>query len=450
MNNNSKIVKSVKDLSSIRDNHTSNGKKVVHCHGVFDLLHIGHIRHFEAAKEFGDVLVVTITPDEYVNKGPGRPVFNQQLRAEALAALDTIDYVAINEWPMAVEAIRIIRPHSYVKGSEYRESESDMTGGIILEEEAVKSVGGELVFTEDITFSSSNLINRQLPVFPEDTRQFLEDFGDKYSSDDIIQYLENAQNLKVLVIGETIIDEYVFCETLGKSGKEPVLAARHMNSERFAGGIIAVTNHVASLSDKVGLITFLGKSNSQEGFIRDNLDRNVDITFLTLQEDAPTIVKRRFVEYYPLQKLFEIYEMAERDCNVAETKLFREELLQKLPEYDAVIVTDYGHGMLLPEEVQLLCDKAKFLAVNTQVNAGNRGFNTISKYPRADIICVSESEIRLEVRDRRADLKDIVVDVSNKLNCNNVLITRGGIGCLCYSKSDGFSEIPAFAFQVID
>lgn len=443
-------IKDLPDLGQVLASVRADGKKIVHCHGVFDLIHIGHIRHFEEAKKFGDLLVVTITRDEFVNKGPGRPVFNQDLRLEAIAALDCVDYVAVNEWPLASGSIEIIRPDFYVKGSDYRNADDDRTGGIALEEESVKAVGGALVFTDDITFSSSSLINRNLPVFSKETSEFLAKFGSQHSSREVIDYLDQAQLLKVLVIGETIIDEYVYCETLGKSGKEPVLAARHRDDEKFAGGIISVANYVSALSDNVGLVTFLGKANPQEQFITDSLDPKIAKSFLYMDDDAPTIVKRRFVEHYPLQKLFEIYEISERDCNVTEAKALRSKLIEELPRYDVVIVTDYGHGMLLPEEIDLLCNEARFLAVNTQVNAGNRGFNTVSKYPRADFICVSENEIRLEMRDRRTDLKDIVQTMSERLSCNHMLITRGEQGCLCYSKEEGFCEVPAFALHVVD
>jgi len=93
------------------------GAKIVHCHGVFDLLHIGHIRHFDEAKKMGDILVVTLTPAHLVNKGPGRPVFTESLRAEAIAALNCVDHVAINKWSTAVETINLLAPDFYVKGS---------------------------------------------------------------------------------------------------------------------------------------------------------------------------------------------------------------------------------------------------------------------------------------------------------------------------------------------
>jgi rfaE bifunctional protein kinase chain/domain/rfaE bifunctional protein nucleotidyltransferase chain/domain len=434
-------------LASVRAEN--DDKKIVHCHGVFDLLHIGHIRHFEQAKKLGDVLVVTVTPDSYVNRGPDRPVFNENLRAEAIAALDCVDYVAINKWPMAVETISLLRPDFYVKGSEYRESEKDRTGGIILEEQAVKSVGGQIAFTDDITFSSSHLLNQRLSVFANQAGDYLTKFTERYSVDDVLRYLENARTLKVLVIGEAIIDEYQYCETLGKSGKEPILAVRYISGEKFAGGIMAVANNVAAFCDQVGMLTFLGAQDSQEDFIRENVDARIDMMFLYL-DDAPTIVKRRFIEHYPLQKLFEEYKMGSSEDYLAHSQALCTKLRAVLPRYDVVIVTDYGHGMLGPEAIDILCAQAHFLAVNTQVNAANYGFNTVSKYHRADFICISEKEIRLEARSERRDIRDIVSEVAERLSCRCMLITQGQEGCLCYSKGEGFFKVSAFTNRIVD
>ncbi len=138
-----------------------SGKKVVLCHGCFDLMHPGHIKYLQAAKEFGDVLVVTLTPDEFVDKGPDRPVFGHNLRAESLAALECVDYVAINKWPTAVETLRLLRPDYYVKGQEFENLE-DKTGKIQQEAEVLKEIGGEMRFTHEIVFSSTELINKYI------------------------------------------------------------------------------------------------------------------------------------------------------------------------------------------------------------------------------------------------------------------------------------------------
>ena len=123
---------SIRELVQIIE--SQRHKKIVLCHGVFDLLHIGHIKYFETAKTAGDILIVTVTPDRYVNKGPNRPAFPEQLRCEAIAALAVVDYVALNEWSTAVETIRLLKPDIYAKGSEYKKSENDLTGMIVEEE----------------------------------------------------------------------------------------------------------------------------------------------------------------------------------------------------------------------------------------------------------------------------------------------------------------------------
>ncbi|MBI4283912.1 MAG: adenylyltransferase/cytidyltransferase family protein [Chloroflexi bacterium] len=449
MTKNSDKIKSLQELAEILSSLRASKRKVIQCHGVFDLLHIGHIRHFEQARKLGDTLIVTVTPDKYVNKGPHRPAFTEDLRAEFIAALDCVDYVAINQWPTAVETIKLLKPDIYAKGADYQDAQKDYTGKITEEEAAIKSVGGEIAFTDDITFSSSSLINRYLSAFPREVSDYLTDFSGRHSSDEVLQYLEKARSLKVLVIGEAIIDEYQYCEAIGKSAKEPVLATRYLSTEKFAGGVLAVANHVANFCDNVGLLTFLGEEDPQEDFVREQVKNNVDMIFL-YKANSPTIVKRRFVESYLLTKLFEVYVMNDAELNQKENQALCRKLRDILPRYDVVIVVDYGHGMLSQEAIDVLCRRASFLAVNTQANAGNRGFNTILKYPRADYVCIAEYEIRLECRNQRGDLKEMILDVAQKLGCGQIIVTRGRYGSLAYSKSEGFIESPAFTEHVVD
>jgi rfaE bifunctional protein nucleotidyltransferase chain/domain len=442
-------VKDMEELARVLASIRAENKKIVLCHGVFDLLHVGHIRHFQQAKQLGDTLVVTVTPDKYVNKGPHRPAFTEDLRVEAVAALDCVDFVALNKWPMAVETIELLRPDIYVKGSEYREAEKDHTRGITLEEGALKSVGGKLVFTDDITFSASNLINRYLPVFPKETVDYLQSFCARYYVEDILQYLESARPLKVLVVGEAIVDEYEYCEAIGKSSKEPTLAVKRLSTEKFAGGILAVGNHVANFCDHVSLVSFLGAEHSQEDFIREKLNKNIEKIFL-YRKGSPTVAKKRFVESYFFTKLLEVYEVNDAAWDEADNEQLCATLSDQVPGHDVVIVVDFGHGMLTREAIDILCGKARFLALNAQSNAGNLGYHTISKYRRADYICMAENEIRLEARDRRGDLRGMILKVSQQLVCGKIVVTRGKQGSLCYSEHEGFLEVPAFAGQVVD
>jgi rfaE bifunctional protein kinase chain/domain/rfaE bifunctional protein nucleotidyltransferase chain/domain len=427
----------------------SQGRKVAHCHGCFDLLHIGHIRHFQQAKSFGDVLIVTLTPDRYVNKGPGRPAFSEELRLEALAALDVVDFVALNRWPQAVELLKLVKPNFYVKGIEYKDSEQDVTGGIVPEREAIESVGGELVFTDDIVFSSSSLINQHLSDFPKEVTDYLAGFARRYSPKDAIKLLQKAEKLKVLVIGETIIDEYQYCEAIGKSSKEPTLAVRDLQTRKFAGGILAVANNVSSFCENVGMITQLGDVHPQDDFIREHLNPKVKSNFL-IRENSPTIVKKRIIEHYFFTKMLEIYTINDALLGDEDNRKLCAALEEEIPKYDMVIVVDFGHSMMTREAIEVVTSKAKIIALNVQTNAGNMGYNMVSKYPRADYITLAEKEMRLEARDPRGNLESMVEELSEKMNCPRIVVTRGRTGSLCYERGKGFNLIPAFAKTVVD
>ena len=150
---------SINDLSKKISDLKKKNKKIVHCHGVFDVLHVGHIKHFNTAKKLGDVLIVTVTPDKYVNKGPNRPIFPLEARMQCIAALKYVDYVAANVSENAVYAIKSLKPNIYCKGKDYINHKADISGQISEEANAVKKNGGKVFYTEDELFSSSKVIN---------------------------------------------------------------------------------------------------------------------------------------------------------------------------------------------------------------------------------------------------------------------------------------------------
>ena len=442
----------VQDLDTLAETVGSlkaAGKTVVQAHGVFDLLHLGHIRHFEEARKMGDVLVVTLTQDQHVNKGPHRPAFSHDLRAEALAALGSVDYVAVNPAALAVEAIRRIKPDIYVKGPDYKNAAKDITGGITTEAEAVQAVGGTIRFTDDVTFSSSNLLNRHLCSLPDEVQKYLDSLRRKYSSQEVFDHLDRLSGLRVLVVGEAILDEYIYCDAIGKSAKEPIIAMRYLSRETHAGGSLAIANHLAAFCGDVGLVTYLGNTKSNEEFVRAKLKPNVH-PFMIRKEDSPTIVKRRYVEKYSVHKMLEIYEMNDDPLKPAEDEQLCKALKQMMNEYDLVIAADFGHGLITPQAVDLLCSKANFLAVNTQINAANTAFHAISKYPRADYVCIHEGEIRMDRRNRTGCLKDLVKDLAGRQSAETIMVTRGKTGTLLYSRNEGFFECPSLATKVVD
>ena len=442
-------IKQIDELSEELASLRLENKKIVLCHGCFDLLHIGHIRHFRRAKSYGDILVVTLTPDRFVDKGIGRPAFPEKLRAEAVASLNEVDYVAINRWPTAENTIRLLKPQFYAKGSEFKADKSDYTSKIDQEKAVVEEIGAQMIFTEDIVFSSSSLINRFLSEKTEEIEEFLDLFRNRYTIDSIHEILDKMGSLKVMVIGDTILDDYHYCEAIGKSSKDPVLVLKYHNSDMFAGGSLAVANHVASFAKQVRLVSILGEHDSYHEFIKEKLKPNINPHF-TMQPDAPTLIKRRFIDGYSFNKLFEVYIMngsgLPDDLDLELCEMVKEELTQ----YDLVIAADFGHGAISRNMIKTLCENAPFLVVNTQANAGNRGFHTISCYPRADFVSLAEHEIRLETRILNGPLRQMMDEVAQKIRCQTLVVTRGRRGCLVRGKEGSFIACPSLTMKVVD
>ena len=424
------------------------GKRVVHCHGVFDLLHIGHIRYFRQARQMGDVLVVTVTPDRFVDKGPHRPAFPEDLRVEGVASQDQVDFAAINTWATAEELLRFMKPDVYVKGSDFKSVDSDPTGKLQIEAKVCEELGIALRLTEDIVFSSTNLINRFMSSFSDDVQEYLEMFRSRYSVAEIEDLFEKMQGLSVTVVGDTILDDYQYCSPLGASSKEPVMAFSHMDGDLFAGGVLAIANHLSNLVGTVDMFTMLGEKESHEKFIRNSLNANV-IPHFIFKKDAPTIRKRRYIDGYSMAKLFEIYHMDDSGPDKQQDEDFREAIMAQALKSDLTMAADFGHGTITPLCREELA-KAPYLAVNTQANAGNRGFHTISGYGRCDFVSLAEPELRLDTRDRQTGVIPMTETVRQKVGASLIAVTRGKKGSYIL-RNDGLGVVvPAFTHRVVD
>ena len=448
-------VRTLDEVAVLAAEARRQGRSVALAHGVFDLLHLGHVRHLEEARRHGDLLIVTITADSFVNTGPGRPVFSELLRAQMVAALEHVDYVAVNPAPTAVTVLSKVKPSVYVKGSDYADASSDVTGGIVDERNAVESCGGRIVFTNDITFSSSSLINRYLGVFEAELQAYLEDARDRNMLERTLEVLESVRDKRVLLVGDTIIDEYRYVIPMAKSPKENMIATLYRDHETFAGGVIAAANHVAAFCAQVDVVTCLGEHSRYEDLIRQTLKPNVSLRVVD-RPGKPTTRKTRFVETGYMRKLFEVYEMDDTPLDADEEQKLVHILKERAGDYDVVIATDFGHGMLTPAAIDALCRHSRFLAVNTQTNSGNMGYNLITRYPRADFVCIDAPEARLAISDRFSDIAIIASQkLPQRIACGRVIITHGKHGCVTFDGAEGdgaegVHRIPAFTNTVVD
>ncbi len=443
-------IASVDDIAQVSESWRAAGQRVVLAHGVFDLLHMGHVRHLEAAKAEGDFLVVTLTADRHVDKGPGRPVFPELLRAEMVAALECVDYVAISNWRSAEGVLRLIRPSIYVKGQDYARDAEDVTGNIRVERELVESLGGRLVITDDITFSSSSLINRHLDVHGSELAGYLARLRDRDLLGEIMGSIESIQDKRLLFVGEAIIDEYLFAVPMGKSAKENIIATRYEGREAFAGGVIAAANHVADFVAEVEIITIIGEDDPYDDLILETVRPNVKVHFIR-RPRMPTTRKCRFVDPGHTRKLFEVYYFDETPLAVVEEDQLCRLIAERSDWADIVVVNDFGHGMMTPRAIQAVETSAPFLAVNAQTNSANHGYNPVTRYSRADYVCIDAPEARLALRDRFRDLGELIQGpLREQVACDHIVVTHGQNGCHTFSMTAGLGRVPAFTRKVVD
>ncbi|MFT5285778.1 MAG: bifunctional ADP-heptose synthase (sugar kinase/adenylyltransferase) [Planctomycetota bacterium] len=303
--------------------------------------------------------------------------------------------------------------------------------------------------SNDQNLDGTKRVNSFNSEFSNSVRAFANELGTKYRTSDISSLLDRMKSLRVLVIGDTILDDYHFCRTLGTSSKDPALAVQHESSEMFAGGVLAVANHIANLSDNVRLLSVVGERDSHREFIQSKLNPKVSREFVT-KPGAPTTLKRRFVDSYFVNKLFEVYVMDDAPLADKEEGEFRALVSRELEECDLVVAADFGHGTISSKLRDELCNSSCFLAVNTQANAGNRGFHTIGSYSRADFASLSEGEIRLEFRDPRGDLSPMLESVSERLRTRAFVVTRGQNGCIVRAGDGSTFRVPSFTPRIVD
>ncbi len=442
-------VLSLDELVLKREELRGQGKTVVQSHGVFDLIHPGIIQHLAQAKTQGDVLVVTVIRDQDVRRGPGRPVFPGELRVQNVAALAPVDYVCLVDDAEPFACVGRLKPDVFAKGQAFKERDRHLHERIFAEERDLFFESARIHETQGLSFSSTDFLRDFLNIYPEETADYLRDFAGRHPLESLIAGVERAKKLRVLLIGDAIIDEYHYCDSLGKVSKANLVAARYLKHEVFAGGAFAIANHLAGICDEVGLITLLGETDSRYDFARQHLLPNVSAQFV-YREDGPTVIKKRYVHEYLNQKLFEVNYLANAPLPAACEKRLLELIDREIGKYDLVCVSDFGHDLITKPVMELIEAKAKRLAVNTQTNSANSGFNLITKYRSPHFICLDEREARLAAQERYAPVEDVAAQLVRQLKPEFLIVTLGKKGALGLDREGRLIRTPIFSTKVVD
>jgi rfaE bifunctional protein kinase chain/domain len=273
---------------------------------------------------------------------------------------------------------------------------------------------------------------------------------EKLSFKDAEAIIDRINELKILIIGDTIIDEYNYVSFLGKPSKENIISTLYEETEKKAGGVLTAINILSSFCNNIDYITVMGDNENDEIFISEYSAKNINQKII-FKRQHPTTKKTRFVvREKQLRKLFEVYEMNDEFIDQSIEHQILEYLDKNLAKYDLVIVQDYGHGLVTEKIIQMLIDKAKFLAINAQINSGNFGYNIITKYHGATYYCLDLSEARFAINSKYLKPEQIPIKLRNITNGQFVAITLGKEGSISCNSSGDIFYSPALRSKTVD
>lgn len=436
-------------LKNISKKLKSKGKKIGLCHGVFDVIHAGHLSHFDEVRKKCDYLFVTVTEDKFVNKGPNRPVNNHYFRAKVLESLRQVDHVGISFSPDATDSIKYIKPNFYFKGKDYR-GKKDLTDRLSKEIKELNKINSKIIYTDSPLQSSTEIINKSFSfILDSKLTKYLENKNKSEILRKSIESLKKIQNKKVLLIGDAIIDQYDSVKPLNKPIKESILASRYLNTDIFLGGVFAAAVNLSQFNNNVSICTLMGNDKDIKAPLKKFRKKIKSKIFF--ENEKVTTRKRRFVESAYNKKISELYFMEDNLLGKTNKKKILNYLKKEINKFDAIILIDYGHGFIDQDIYDIIRKKAKFLAINCQTNSANLGFNLITKYPFSDFICIDEPELRLAASDNNSEIIDIVKkQISKKIKCKNITITRGKEGSISFQNGKVL-KVPALVSEkVID
>ncbi len=424
----------LEELVALRSESRLLGEPVVHCHGCFDIVHPGHVRHLEHARQLGKRLVVTVTADEFIQKGNGRPFFSEYLRAENLAALSCVDWVYINPYPTAFELLNKLQPDVYVKGVEY---EYNNDPRFTAERDSVESHGGRVVFSSgDVVFSSSKLVEA-LSKGPQDTSNRVNPSLQKLMQMHTLTYenvnstIEMMSEKHVLVIGESILDTYVECSQPKVASESPILSLCPIHKQSFLGGSAIIARHIAAMGAKVTLITPLPKNRSDSTFESQLASEGIDV--IPINYEGFMHEKERFL--CQGKKLFKL----DRCVKVEFDHMTRLRLIETACKHamnaDAAVVADYGLGMCGTKLTHDLFSKLRpivpFLAGDV-----SGSHSSLSDMHRADWLTPSEHELRSAVSSQSDSLPSMILKLLNQTQAKQIALTMAEDGVVMFENCE--------------
>lgn len=422
--------------------------KVIMCHGVFDVVHPGHLRHLLYAKSKADILVASITADRHISKGMHRPHVPQDLRALNLAAFELVDYVVIDHNATPIENLRKIKPDLFAKGYEYT------AGGLPPktqeEVDVLRSYGGEIIFTPgDIVYSSSRLIDLAPPaIMLEKLLTSMDAHG--LTFDSLRSALDSFSGMRVHVVGDTIVDSYTHAAMIGGQTKTPTMSVLYERRDDYIGGAAIVAEHLRAAGAKVTFSTVLGEDSFKQ-FVLDGMAKSDIECNAIIDPTRPTTNKNAIVTGgYRLLKI-----------DTLDNRSISDEIVGKLQHaiatggHDTVVFSDFRHGIFnrrtIPQLISAI-PPGTFKVADSQVASR---WGNITDFQEFDLITPNEREARFALGDQDSGVRPLASSLYDAARCKTLILKLGERGVLtCHNSNhesiESYTVVDSFVDRVVD
>ena len=418
-------------IVSINNSALSTGSTSL-CYGHFNLTHPGHIRYLQHAKTLADKLVVAIISDKELDKDSSGHHFSEEERAESVINLRIVDYVVIlNEFTLD-ELVDVLKPKVLVLGKEFKKKQSKQ---ISLAIRTANKEGSVKFHAGEVHYSNSNLLHKNVSDIESSNRRKLNSICKDYNVDvnNLEDRLNNFSNSKLVVIGDTIVDNYVACDALGMSAEAPVLVVKELESREFIGGAAIVASHVAALGAKCHYISVAGEDDQFNVVSKSLIDQGIS-TDLIVDTSRPTTYKTRYI--VENQKLFRVSRI--KDHKISEE--IEKEIISKIttlaPNIDGILVSDFVYGVITQNILDIISNLSKQFDIKLYGDLQcSSQVGKVSKFDGFDLITPTEKEARIAMDDDENGIEWVATTLLKNTNSKNMLMKLGSDGFIAYSSS---------------
>ena len=418
------------------------------CYGHFNLIHPGHLRYLQHAKTLAEKLIVVIVSDEELERDLFGQHFSEEERAESVANLQIVEQVVILKGFKLYELVDIIKPKVLVFGKEFEKQQPE---NISLAIDMVNKQGSVVFHAGDMHYSNTNLLNNNISDIESNNRERLNRICKKYNITlgGLKSRFDKFSSVKLLVLGDTIVDNYVACDALGMSAEAPVLVVKELESREFIGGAAIVASHVAALGAKCHYISVAGEDDQFNVVSKSLIDQGIS-TDLIVDTSRPTTYKTRYI--VENQKLFRVSRI--KDHKISEE--IEKEIISKIttlaPNIDGILVSDFVYGVITQNILDIISNLSKQFDIKLYGDLQcSSQVGKVSKFDGFDLITPTEKEARIAMDDDENGIEWVATTLLKNTNSKNMLMKLGSDGFIAYSSSLSCrQDFPALSVNPVD